>query len=80
MTDEHLRLANNLAPGVFDRQLGQLIMLSQFSVWCRIKTPTDTHNDTRSQQLLERLTRHTKLDEFIRANQVLCPEKFKCCV
>ena len=63
--------------GVFDRQLCQLIMLVQRSVWQRIKAATDAHDDTLSHKLLECLTPHTELAKFMRANHPSLVEKFE---
>ncbi len=64
--------------GVFDRQLRQLIMLVQCSVWRRIEPPTDPDEETTSHKLLERLALHTDAGKLMRANRTLCMEKFEC--
>ena len=63
--------------GVFDRQLCQLIMLVQRSVWGRIEAPTDPDEGAISQKLLERRTRDTDQGELMRADHPLFEEKFE---
>ena len=67
-------------PGGFDRQLCQLILPVQCSVWRCIDTPTQPDEGDASQKLPKRLTRHTNAGKLMRANHPLRSQKFECLV
>jgi hypothetical protein len=66
--------------GVFDRQLCQLIMLVQRSVWGGIEAPTDPDEGATAQKLLERVTCDADPGELMRANHPLFLKKFLCLI
>jgi hypothetical protein len=62
---------------VFDRQLCQLIMLVQRSVWGGIEAPTDPDKGATAQKLLERVTCDADPGELMCTNHPLLLDKFE---